>query len=223
MSDELPAERREILRDLHDSVLQGDDERCTAAAERAMEAGIPPLVSVESGLTPGIREVGERFGRMELFLPEMVLSARAMQSAIAVLEPHFAKGESIKRGKVVIGTVKGDIHDIGKNITKALLTVNGYEVIDLGRDVPLTDFVDVAEKEGADIVGMSGLLSTSLPLMRDTIQLMHDDGVRDRYRVIIGGGPTSQDYADKIGADGYADTAFDGVELCDRLLGVEDW
>ncbi len=222
MSDELSDEHREILTALHDSVLEGDDERSVSAAEASVGAGIAPIVSIEQGLTPGIREVGDRFGRMELFLPEMVLSARAMQAAIAVLEPHFAAGEAHNKGTLVIGTVKGDIHDIGKNIAKALLTVNGYKVIDLGRDVSLTNFIDTAESEGADIIGMSGLLSTSLPLMRDTIQLMGDDGVREKYRVIIGGGPTSQDYADRIGADGYADTAFDGVGLCNRLLGHED-
>ncbi len=222
MSGEVSGKQREILRDLHESVLQGDDERCAAAAERSLGAGIPPLVSIEEGLALGIREVGDRFARMDMFLPEMVLSARAMQAAIAVLEPNFSKGDHFEKGKVVIGTVKGDIHDIGKNIAKVLLTVNGYTVIDIGRDIPLTQFIDVAEKEGADIIGMSGLLSTSLPLMRDTIQLMHDDGVREKYRVIIGGGPTSQRYADEIGADGYADTAFEGVNLCDWLLGVED-
>jgi len=221
MTDKVSERQQAILNELYDAVLRGDDEDCVATARRALEAGIPPLVAVTDGLTPGIREVGDRFGRMELFLPEMVLSARAMQDAVGVLEPHFAEGDTIQKGKVVIGTVKGDIHDIGKNIAKVLLTVNGYEVIDLGRDVSLTEFIDVAEKEGADIIGMSGLLSTSLPLMRDTIALMRDDGVREKYRVIIGGGPTSQDYADRIGADGYADTAFDGVDLCDRLLGVE--
>lgn len=210
-----------LLREMYDGVIDGDEDKCVAAAEAALEAGLRPLVCIEEGLTPGIREVGDRFGRMEMFLPEMVLSARAMQAAVGVLEPYFAEGENESKGKVIIGTVKGDIHDIGKNIARALLTVNGYDVIDLGRDVELTDFVDVAEKEGAAIIGMSGLLSTSLPLMRDAIELMHDDEVRDKYQVIIGGGPTSQDYADKIGADGYAETAFDGVDLCDRLLGFE--
>ena len=212
---------RALLTEMYDGVLAGDEGKCVAAAEAAIEAGIPPLVSIEEGLTPGIREVGDRFGRMEMFLPEMVLSANAMQAAVGVLEPHFAEGDATSKGKIIIGTVKGDIHDIGKNIARALLTVNGYDVIDLGRDVDLTEFVDVAEKEGADIIGMSGLLSTSLPLMRDTIRLMHDDEVRDKYQVIIGGGPTSQEYADQIGADAYAETAFDGVELCDRMMGVE--
>lgn len=214
-------EERALFTEMFDAVIAGDEERCVVAAEAALEVGLPPLAVIEEGLTPGIREVGDRFGRMEMYLPEMVLSAGAMQAAVDVLEPHFAEDESITKGLIIIGTVKGDIHDIGKNIARALLTVNGYEVIDLGRDVALTDFVDVAEKEGADIIGMSGLLSTSLPLMRDTIHLMEDDEVRDKYQVIIGGGPTSQEYANQIGADGYAETAFDGVDLCDRLLGIE--
>jgi corrinoid protein of di/trimethylamine methyltransferase len=216
---ELSPEQQAILGDLADAVLNGDQERCAAAAEKSLASGIPPLTAIERGLTPGIREVGDRFGRLELFLPEMVLSAKAMQAAVAILEPHFAAEDAAKKATVVIGTVKGDIHDIGKNIVKALLQVNGYKVIDLGRDVALTDFIDVAEKEGAAIVGMSGLLSTSLPLMRDTIRLMHDDEVREKYKVLIGGGPTSQEYADKIGADGYADTAYEAVLLCNRLLG----
>lgn len=214
-------EQQAVLRELYDSVLQGDEERCRAAAERSLELGIPPLTAIAQGLTPGIREVGERFGRMELFLPEMVLSARAMQAAVGFLEPYFGAADSIKKGTVVIGTVKGDIHDIGKNITKALLEVNGYDVIDLGRDVPLTSFIDEAERVGAQIIGMSGLLSTSLPLMRDTVRLMKDDNVRQKYKVIIGGGPTSKEYADKIGADGYADTAYQAVLLCHRLLGID--
>ena len=220
-TSEITPEQQAILDELYASVLEGEQERCAAAAEKSLTAGIPPLTAIEKGLTPGIREVGDRFGRMELFLPEMVLSARAMQAAVAIMEPHFAAGDVIQKGTVVIGTVKGDIHDIGKNIVKALLKVNGYNVIDLGRDVPLTQFIDVAEKEGAQIVGMSGLLSTSLPLMRDTIRLMHDDQVRQKYKVLIGGGPTSQDYASKIGADGYADTAYEAVLLCNRLMGRE--
>jgi corrinoid protein of di/trimethylamine methyltransferase len=214
-------DQRAILDELYEAVITGDRGSCVDAAERSLEAQLPPIVSIEGGLTPGIQEVGDRFGRMEMFLPEMVLSAEAMQGAIGVLEPHFGVGDSYKKGTVILGTVKGDIHDIGKNIVRALLTVNGYQVIDLGRDVALTDFVDRAEDEKADIVAMSGLLTTSLPLMRDTIRLMNDDGVREKYRVIIGGGPTSQEYADGIGADGYANTAFDGVELCDRLMGAK--
>jgi 5-methyltetrahydrofolate--homocysteine methyltransferase len=213
---------KEILQDLFTSVVEGNVERARTAAEKSLEAGIPPLTAINDGLTPGIREVGDLFGRSEIFLPEMLLSAQSMEAAIAVLEPHFKGIDAIKKGKVLIGTVKGDIHDIGKDIVIALLKVNGYAVIDLGRDVASFDFVDKAIESDAKIVGMSGLLTTSLPMMRDVIQLMTEDGVRDQFKIIIGGGPTSQTYADQIGADGYGRTAYDAVTLCDHFLGFEE-
>lgn len=213
------SEQEEILQELYDSVLAGDADRAQAAAEQSVEARIPPLTAVNEGLTPGIRKVGDRFGRMEMFLPEMVLSADAMEAAVTVLEPYFEGEDAQKKGKVLIGTVQGDIHDIGKNIVIALLKVNGYEVIDMGRDVPAPELVDKALESAAQIIGMSALLSTSMPIMRDAIQMMTEDGVRDRFKVIIGGGPTSQAYADQIGADGYGATAFDAVKLCDGFLG----
>jgi corrinoid protein of di/trimethylamine methyltransferase len=213
------SEREEVLQELYDSVLNGDADRARSAAEKSLKAGIPPLQAINGGLTPGIREVGERFGRMEMFLPEMVLSADAMEAAVDVLEPHFEGDDAQKKGKVLVGTVQGDIHDIGKNIVIALLKVNGYEVIDLGRDVPAPDLVDKALESGAQVIGMSALLSTSMPIMRDTIQMLAEDGVRDQFKVIIGGGPTSQEYAEQIGADGYGATAYDAVKLCDGFLG----
>jgi methylmalonyl-CoA mutase cobalamin-binding domain/chain len=159
---------------------------------------------------------------MELFLPEMVLSATAMEAAISVLEPHFAAGDRRSKGRLVIGSVKGDIHDIGKNIAIALLRVNGYEIIDLGRDVPSVQFVDEAVSRKAQVIGLSGLLTTSLPMMREVVQMLEEDGIRDQFRVIIGGGPTSQEFADRIGADSYAATAQDGVVLCNRWLGASE-
>jgi methylmalonyl-CoA mutase cobalamin-binding domain/chain len=170
-------------------------------------------------MTPAIKEVGDRFGRMEMFLPEMVASADAMEAGLEILEPHFEGEEAGKKGKILIGTVQGDIHDIGKNIVIALLKVNGYEVIDIGRDIASTDFIDKAIDLDVDIIGLSGLLTTSLPMMRDVIQMLSDDGVREKYKVIIGGGPTSHEYADEIGADGYGETAYSAVELCSQLVG----
>lgn len=207
-----------ILESLYKAVLGGDAAKAVEAAKRSLEAGILPVTAIELGLNPGIREVGERFGRMEMFLPEMVLSARAMEAAVAVLQPHLGEASGQKKGIVVMGTVKGDIHDIGKNIAIALLKVNGYQVVDLGKDVSSSDFIDQAEKSGAQVVGLSGLLTTSLPMMREVIEIMEEDGVRQKFKVIIGGGPTSQEYATEIGADGYAETAHDGVALCDRML-----
>lgn len=215
--------QQKILQELYNAVVEGEADRCAEAAKQSLEAEIAPLTAIEKGLTPGIREVGDRFGRMEMYLPEMVLSAQAMEAAVAVLEPHLGGEDSQKKkGTILIGTVQGDIHDIGKNITIALLKVNGYQVIDLGRDIPATTFVDKAMEVDAQVVGMSGLLTTSLPMMRDVIQLMTEDGVRDQFKVIIGGGPTSQEYAEKIGADGYGATAYNAVQLCDQFLGHSD-
>jgi corrinoid protein of di/trimethylamine methyltransferase len=209
-----------LLKDLHDAVMEGDEAKCVADAEKSFAAGIAPLDIIEHCLTPTIREVGEAFNRMDLFLPEMLSCAEAMEAAIKVLEPHFDRKEMGTKGTIILGTVKGDIHDIGKNIFRALLDVNGYKVIDIGRDIAPAAFVDQAQNVGANIIAMSGLLSTSLSMMRDTIQMMVGDGIREKYKVIIGGGPTSQSFADKIGADGYADTAYDGVLLCNRLLNI---
>ena len=207
-----------ILKKLYDSVLNGDIANAAESAQESLDAKITPLKAIDDGMSPAIKEVGERFGRGEMFLPEMVSSADAMEAALAVLEPFFEGDEGDKKGKVMIGTVQGDIHDIGKNIVIALLKVNGFDVIDVGRDNPSTDFVDKAVDLDVDIIGLSGLLTTSLPMMRDIIQMLDDDGVRDQYKVIIGGGPTSQDYADEIGADGYGETAYSAVELCDQIL-----
>ncbi len=209
---------KDILQKFYDSVVAGDLSAAAEAAQKSVDAGITPLKSIEEGMTPAIREVGERFGKGEMFLPEMVSSADAMEAALEILEPHFEGTEGEKRGKVLIGTVQGDIHDIGKNIVIALLKVNGFEVIDIGRDIPSTDFVDKAIEMGVEIIGLSGLLTTSLPMMRDIIQMLEDDGVRDQHKVIIGGGPTSQDYADQIGADGYGETAYSAVELCSQII-----
>jgi corrinoid protein of di/trimethylamine methyltransferase len=210
---------KEILEQLYESVLGGNIEKAAEAAQQALDAKITPLKAIDGGMSPAIKEVGERFGRGEMFLPEMVSSADAMEAALAILEPFFEGDEGDKKGKVLIGTVKGDIHDIGKNIVIALLKVNSFEVIDIGRDIASTDFVDKAVELGVEVIGLSGLLTTSLPMMRDIIEMLGDDGVRDQYKVIIGGGPTSQEYADDIGADGYGETAYSAVELCNQLMG----
>lgn len=209
----------DILKALFESVLEGDADKAAEAAKLSLEVGISPLDAIEKGMAPGIREVGERFGRSEMFLPEMVMSADAMEAALEILEPYFEGEMSKKKGKVLIGTVNGDIHDLGKNIVIALLKVNGFEVLDIGRDIPSTDFVDKAIDEEVDIIGLSGLLTTSLPMMREVIQMLNDDGIRDQFKVIIGGGPTSKDYAAEIGADGYGETAYNAVELCNQLVG----
>lgn len=212
------AEQEIILKGLSDSVIRGSPEEAKGFAEQSIKAGVPPVTALEEGLTVGIREVGDRFGRGEAYLPEMVLGAEAMQAGIAVLEPYLGEEGTMKKGKILIGSVQGDIHDIGKNIAAALLSVNGFEVTDIGRDVTPTGFLDALAANEVDIIGMSCLLTTSLPYMAETIELLEEEGLRQKYRVIIGGGPTNQAYATKIGADGYAATAADGVKLCENLL-----
>ncbi len=210
----------EILKGIYDAVLGGKPDEVQDFAKQSLKAGIAPLNVVNEAMTPAIREVGERFGRSEMFLPEMVQSADAMEAALEILEPHFDGDEGKKKGKVLIATVQGDIHDIGKNIVVALLKVNGFDVYDIGRDVASTEIVDKAIDLDVDVIGLSGLLTTSLPMMRDIIQMLDEDGVRDQYKIIIGGGPTSLDYANSINADGYGETAYNAVELCSQLIEV---
>jgi len=211
---------KDILKKLFEGVLGGVLDSAAEAAQEALDAGITPLKAIDEGMSPAIKEVGERFGKGEMFLPEMVASADAMEAALAILEPHFEGDEGESKGKVLIATVQGDIHDIGKNIVVALLKVNGFDVVDIGRDIASTDIVDKSVDLGVEVIGLSGLLTTSLPMMRDIIEMLDDDGVRDQYKVIIGGGPTSQEYADEIGADGYGETAYSAVELCNQILGL---
>ncbi len=212
-------DRAAIMQQLYDAVLDGDSDKSTTAAQNAIDAGINPVDAINEGLTPGIREVGDRFGRMEIFLPQMVNAASAMEAAVKVLEPHFPGGEAEKKGKVMICTVTGDIHDIGKNIVTVLLKVNGFEVYDIGRDVRNGDVIDKAEELGVDVIALSGLLTTSLPMMRDIISMMEQDNVRHKFKIIIGGGPTSQEFADDITADGYGETAAEAVTLCEKFTG----
>ena len=213
------SKRDEILKGLYEAVLNGDEEKAVLLTKQSIEAEIAPIDAIDKGLALGIKEVGDRFGRWEMFLPEMVASASAMEASVKILEPYFEGGASRKKGKVIMGAVKGDIHDIGMNIVIALLKVNGYEIIELGRDVPAPDFVDKAVELDAQIIGMSGLLTTSMPIMRDVIQMFSDGGNRDKFKILIGGGPTSTEYAAEIGADGYGDTANDAVNLCDQFCG----
>jgi len=211
------SKREEILKSLYESIISGDKDKAVLLTEQSIKAEIAPVDAIDNGLALGIKEVGDRFGRWEMFLPEMVASADAMEAAVKILEPYFEGEDTGKKGKVVIGTVQGDIHDIGMNIVIALLKVNGYEIIELGRDVPGPDFVDKAVETDAGIIGMSGLLTTSMPIMRDVIQMFVDGGDRDKFKIIVGGGPTSTEYAEEIGADGYGPTANDAVLLCDQF------
>jgi trimethylamine corrinoid protein len=207
----------EIYARMQASIEDYDRDAAVAAAQEAVAAGLDPVVAVEEGFAGPIRELGEAVDRMEIFLPQLVMGADAMKAGMAVLEEAMkASGGTLeKKGVVVLGTVEGDIHDIGKTVVGAMLQANGYEVHDLGVEVPPTRFIEAAESAGADVIAMSALLSTTMLFQRDVIELMQNKRIREQYFVIVGGAPVTQAWADEIGADGYASDAVEAVKVLD--------
>lgn len=204
-----------IFEQLNNAIIAGDKSGLEKLVGGALEAGITPSDIIEKGMSPGMKEVGERFARYEIYLPEMMMAAEAWEGAMQILEPKLLEsgGERKKAGRVVIGTVKGDIHSIGKNIVGALLKMSGFEVFDLGVDVAASAFVTKAEEVGADVIAASALMSTTIPQQKSIIEHLEARGARGKYCVLVGGGSTSQEWADSIGADGYGRTAGDAATL----------
>jgi trimethylamine corrinoid protein len=186
-----------------------------------VRSGLDLLEVVEKGYVPGIQRVGELWEQGEYFLPELITSAEAMKAAMAVLDPQLNRKDVASRmgGKVVIGTVEGDIHDIGKNLVASMLQAGGFEVFDLGVDVKLERFIETAEKVGADMICLSALLTTTMMNQRRLIGLLRDRGLRDKYTVLVGGAPASRKWAEEIGADGYAENAVAAVKMAKSLAG----
>ena len=214
------AEKAELLNRLAQTVIEGDEKAATQAAEAALSAGINPLEALLQGAAKGLDVVGDKFDAGEMFLPELVLAGDAMKACAATLTPHIETKEmgSIARAKIVIGTVKGDIHDIGKSIVATMLTVSGFDVYDLGIDVSVKEFVTKAEEVQARVIGISSLLTLSAYYQEELVKYLKDAGLRNKYYIIVGGSPVSGDWAAKIGADGYAKTAPSAKELVRRLL-----
>jgi 5-methyltetrahydrofolate--homocysteine methyltransferase len=208
----------EILKGIADALEQGDDQQVGRLAAEALVAGLAAGDVLQQGLVAGMSVVGERFRRREIFLPDVLLSARAMYAGLDVLRPHLASEGVPSRGKIVLGTVKGDLHDIGKNLVGIMLKGAGFEVIDLGHDVASEAFVDAAVREGATLIGMSALLTTTMTRMRDVVALLRARGLAGRVRTIVGGAPVDADFAREIGADDYACDAATAVERVRALL-----
>jgi corrinoid protein of di/trimethylamine methyltransferase len=205
------------------AVIDGDkDKKIKELISDALAQNLDPIDILENGLRKGIDVVGKKFEQMEIFLPEMVRSADAMMSAIDVLRPSFEAmkdGSSVKkRGTVIIGTAHHDLHDIGKNIVSTFLGISGFEVYDLGIDIPADEFVDKAEEKGADIIAISALLSTTTPYMKDVIDELNRRGIRSKYIVMVGGGIITQEFADEIGADGYGKDFTAAVQVAKELV-----
>jgi len=197
----------------------GDREKTVQLTTEALGAGTNPQEIITQGLQAGMAVVGEKFSNGEYFLPDMLMAARAMKAALEVLKPSLEETGIPTIGKVVIGTVEGDMHDIGKNVVATFLSGNGFEVFDLGLNVPVQNFIDEVKEKKPDILGMSALLTTTMPVMSKVIKALEEIGMRSSVKVIVGGAPVTQDYANYIGADAYAHDGGKAVPACRKLLG----
>jgi 5-methyltetrahydrofolate--homocysteine methyltransferase len=204
----------EILTRIAKQLEAGDDENVGTLTREAIAAGLPPKQILDDGLIAGMNVVGEKFRTHEIFLPEVLMAARAMYAGLDELKPLLAREGIPPAGKVVLGTVQGDLHDIGKNLVAIMLKGAGFEIIDLGHDVPPARFVEAAKESGAHVIGMSTLLTTTMPVMRKVVELVREEGLTGRVRTIIGGAPVSADYAREIGADAYS---YDGAHAVERV------
>lgn len=200
------------------SVIAAKQDRVRELTQKAIEEGVDPVEIINNGFIPGMNVVGVRFKAGDLFVPEVLMAARAMSAGMELVKPLLVGREVPTQGKVVIGTVKGDLHDIGKNLVGMMLESAGYTVVNLGVDVPADKFLQAVKENKPDILGMSALLTTTMLGMKDVIELLREEGLRDQVKVIIGGAPISQEFADEIGADGFAPDAGSTTELCQKLI-----
>jgi corrinoid protein of di/trimethylamine methyltransferase len=206
------------LKQLYDSVVSGDAKATQAITQQALADGVDPLKLVNDYMVPAMDEVGRRFEANEYFVPELLISARAMKAALELIRPLLTARGDKPVGRVAIGTVKGDLHDIGKNLVASLLEGGGFEVIDLGVNVTPEKFIETVNTKQANIVAMSALLTTTMPSMKTTIEALRQAGVRSKVKVLIGGAPITQKYAEEIGADGYSENAVGAVALAKKAV-----
>ena len=207
-----------VLKDIAEKLYDGDDQVVAELVQSALDQGVKPAEVLDNGLLAGMDRVGEDFRDDILFVPEVLVAARAMHAGMDVLRPFLSSGDIKLAGKVMIGTVEGDLHDIGKNLVAMMLEGNGFEVVDLGTDVSPERFVEAIKKEEPDILGLSALLTTTMASMKRTVETLTEAGVREKVKVIIGGAPVTSDFAQEIGVDGYAPDAGSATDLVRKLL-----
>ncbi|MFO8143798.1 MAG: corrinoid protein [Dehalococcoidales bacterium] len=209
-----------ILAEAKQAIIDYDSDKAAEVAHKALDAGLNPNAIITDGFVPGITEVGDLFDRGKLFLPELMLAAEAMKAATGICMDALPAAEVKAAKKVVIGTVEGDVHDIGKSMVVSFLLANGFEVYDLGRDVAIADFVSKAKEVGADVVGSSALLTTTMQNQRVLEEELKEAGIRDKVKTIVGGAPCNEPWAKRIGADAYAESAVDGLNKIKKLTGL---
>lgn len=207
---------KEMFERLKKCVTEMDEDGAKAAANDAIAQKLDPLACIEGGLSAGMKVISDKFDNAEIYVPQIILSAEAFTAAVEILSSNIEGGYAGK-GKIIIHTVEGDIHDIGKNIVGILLQANGFEVIDLGRDVAINDVVDAAVEKDVDVIAGSALMTTTMPAQREIITELKDRGIRDKFKCLFGGAPTSQEWADQIGADGWAENAAQAVDVVNEL------
>ncbi len=212
--------KEELISRLSECVVEMEDEAVVDAAKEYLAAGYPALDAVTDGLTDGMNKAGELFDQEEYFVTELLLCADTLYNGLAVLRPYLNNTNVQMKKKAVIGVVKGDTHDIGKNLVKVMMEAAGFEMYDLGRDVPANCFIEKAQEVGADLICMSTLMTTTMTEMKVVINQLENLGVRDQYKVMVGGGPVSLQYAESIGADGYSVNATEAVQVAKRLTGL---
>jgi len=212
----------ELFQKMSQSILDGDADVAVALARQAIEAGIDPLDAITKGFVLGVNQVGENFASGQAFLPELVMAGEAMKAAVATLEPEMQKRGTTRQvfGKVVLATVEGDIHEIGKTLVGTMLSASGFEVYDLGVDVPSAKIIEKVKEVDADLVGLSALLTTTMVKQKEVIDELDKLGLRKKVKVMVGGAPVTQDWVQKIEADGYSEDAIGAVGLAKRLVGI---
>ena len=212
--------KEEIFQAAQKSIMEYNAKEAEDVAKRGIKEGIEPMELMGKGFIPGIAQVGDKFAQGTCFLPELIQAADAMRIATEVINSAIPKSAQQKKGKIVIGTVEGDIHDIGKTIVVSLLKANGFEVYDLGRDIPTDKFIEKADEVGADIIGTSALLTTTMEGQRKLEAALKSKGLKGKYKTMVGGAPVTQRWADRIGADAYAEDAGEAVKKAKQLLGM---
>ena len=214
------AEKTELLQKLSDCVFDMEDEEVVDVVKEYIAAGFDPEEGMLNGLVDGMKRASAMYEEGEYFVPELIVCSDAMYAGIEEFQKYLPESVGTSIGKVVLGVIEGDTHDIGKNLVKIMLEVGGFDVVDLGRDVPVAKFVDYVKENDADIVGISSLMTTTMPGMEAVIEKLNEAGIRDKVKVMVGGAPVSPAFADKIGADGYSRNAIEAVEVAKKLVGA---